>query len=143
MPQPPFVIYSLPRSRSFWTSRFLTSKGWSCGHDEARHMRSLDDLRSWLSLPRTGSVETAASPWWRLAQHIRPDIRTVVIRRPVGDVVGSLLRTGVAFDVPKLRATMLRFDAKLDQIAARVPGCLSITFDELREEAACARHISA
>ena len=90
-------------------------------------------------MPMTGTVETAAAPWWRLAQDMCPDIRTVVVRRPVDDVVLSLLRTGVAFDVPQLRSAMERLDAKLTQIAARVPGCLSVTFDELREEAACAR----
>jgi hypothetical protein len=139
MSHPPFIVYGLPRSRTFWLSRYLNYRGWSCGHDESRHVRTMDDVKSWFSLPYTGTVETAAAPWWRLVQDMRPDIRTVVVRRPVGDVVLSLLRTGVAFDVPKLRSAMQRLDAKLDQIAARVPGCLSVTFDQLNDEAACAR----
>ncbi len=139
MSSPPFVVYGLPRSRTFWLSRFLNYRGWTCGHDEARHVRTLDDVKSWLAMPYQGTVETGAAPWWRLVQDLRPDIRTVVIRRPVGDVVLSMLRTGVAFDVPKLRSAMERLDAKLDQIEARVPGCLSVTFDELNDEATCAR----
>ena len=138
MSHPPFIIYGLPRSRTFWLSRFLTYGGWSCGHDEARHVRTLDDVRSWLSMPLQGTVETAAAPWWRLVQDMRQDIRTVVVRRPVGEVVLSFLRTGVAFDVPKLRAAMTRLDAKLAQIEARVPNCLSVRFDELAEEDVCA-----
>ena len=35
------------------------------------------------------------------------------MRRDVGEVVLSLLRTGIAFDVPKLRAAMTKLDAKL------------------------------
>jgi hypothetical protein len=135
----PFIVHALPRSRTFWLSRLLTHRGWTCGHDEARHVRSLEDVKSWLSMPLVGSVETAAAPWWRLVQQVRPDIRTVVVRRPVEDVILSLLRTGVAFDAPKLRAAMIKLDRKLDQIEARVPGCLSVTFDALAHEATCAR----
>jgi hypothetical protein len=136
---PPFVVYALPRSRSFWLSRFLSASGWTCGHDEARRVRSLKDVRSWLSLPLYGTVETAGAPFWRLVQELRPDTRTVVLRRPVDQVIDSFIRTGLSFDVPRLQREIQRLDAKLDQIAARVPGALSVTFDELADEANCAR----
>ena len=70
---PPFVVYALPRSRTFWLSRFLCYAEWNCGHDEIRHARSLDDVRAWFSQSYTGTVETAAAPWWRLIQRLRPD----------------------------------------------------------------------
>jgi len=136
---PPFVVYALPRSRSFWLSRFLSANGWTCGHDEARHVRSLKDVKAWLSLPLYGTVETAAAPFWRLVQELRPDIRTVVLRRPVDQVINSFIRTGLTFDVPRLQREIQKLDRKLDQIAARVPGALSVTFDELADEAVCAR----
>lgn len=98
-------------------------------------MRGLDDVKAWLGQPNTGTVETAAAPWWRLVR----DVRTVVIRRPVADVVSSLLRLGVPFDRVQLVAAMGRFDRKLDQIERRVPGVLAVRYSDLTDEATCAR----
>ena len=55
-------------------------------------IRGLDDAQAWLSQDCTGTAETAAAPWWRLVRHYRPDIRTLVVRRPVAEVLDSLLR---------------------------------------------------
>jgi hypothetical protein len=134
---PPFVVLSLPRSRSRWLSCLLNYGDWQCGHDEIRHCRSLDDVKSWLAQPCTGSVETGAAPFWRLLLHYRPDVRIVTIRRPVEDVVCSLRATGVAFDAT-LEPLMQRLDHKLDQIEQRVPGVRSFTYEDLRTESACA-----
>ncbi len=132
----PFIIYALPRSRTFWVSRFLSYGDWNCGHDELRHARGLEDVRSWLSQECTGTVETAGAPWWRLARRYRPDLRTIVIRRPVRDVVESLVRLGLDTTIEPL---MVKLDRKLDQIERRVPGVLSISYAELATEAGCAR----
>lgn len=134
---PPFVIFALPRSRSFWVSRFLSYGAWHCGHDELRHARSFDDVRSWLTQPCTGSIETLAAPWWRLARTLRPDIRIAVIRRSVPDVAASLARQG--FDPAAMTALMKRLGRKLDQIELRVPGVLSVAFNELAHEETVAR----
>jgi hypothetical protein len=130
----PFVIYALPRSRTFWLSQFLSYAGWVCGHDEARHIRSLRDIDSWFSQPCVGSVETAAAPYWRLIHHKR-DVRAVVVRRPVEDVAASLERLGVAVSEAYLRKS----DTKLRQISARVPGCLTVDYADLAHEEVCAR----
>lgn len=134
---PPFIVYALPRSRTFWLSRYLSFGGWHCGHDELRHCRSLDDVKSWFSQPCTGTIETLAAPWWRLAQTLCPTIRTVVLRRPVSEVVESLARQG--FDPALMLPMMTRLDRKLDQIAARVPGVVSVSFADLATEEGCAR----
>lgn len=133
----PFLILGLPRSRTYWLSRALSYAGWECSHDRAPYLRSVDDVKSWLSMDDVGSAETAAVPWWRLARHFRPDLKMAVIRRDRGEVIESLMRFGL-FDRAKLGPVMERFDRALDS-AARAPGCLSVGFDELREEAACAR----
>jgi len=136
----PFVIFALPRSRTAWISRYLTYREWQCGHDEVRHCRSLDDVRAWLSQPCTGSVETGAAPFWRLLTALQPEVRVVTVRRPVADVMASLLRLGgPAFDATLLAAVLRRLDHKLDQIEARVPGTLRIEFDELATEDGCRR----
>lgn len=126
-----FIVYALPRSRTYWVSKFLTYGDWQCSHDEVVHCRSLDDVKSWFSMENAGSVETAASPFWRLAR----DVPTVVIRRPVDEVIGSMAKLGLQVD----RRIIQRLDAKLDQIEQRVPNVLSINFDDLRHEHLCQR----
>ena len=128
---PPFIVYALPRSRTYWLSRFLSTEGWHCGHDEIRHVRSLEDVKSWLAQPFTGTVETAAAPFWRLVETYCPDIRTVVVRRPVADVVESAIRLGVGIDRAKLTKGMTLLDHKLDQIEARARNVISVRFSEL------------
>lgn len=138
----PFVILGLPRSRTAWLAKFLTYKGWSCGHEELRHMRGLGDIKAWLSQDFTGACETAAAPWWRLLVKYRPDVKIVTIRRPVQEVVNSLLALDMqghySFNHEIISREIRRLDAKLDQIEARVPGVISIDYDDLREEWACA-----
>lgn len=129
----PFLIYGLPRSRTFWLSKLLSYRDWHCGHDEIRHMRSLEDVRAWFSQPCTGTVETAAAPFWRLV----PDgVRQVVVRRSVADVVASAVQQGFAPEVERL---IRRLDAKLDQIERRVPGVLSVSYDDLATAEGCKR----
>lgn len=135
----PFVILALPRSRTAWTARFLTYGPWQCSHDEIRHCRSLDDVRSWLAQPCTGTVETACAPFWRLLERFCPEARVVTIRRPIAAVVASLARTGLVFDAGVMGALLWRHERKLDQIEARLPSVLRLTFDDLADEASCAR----
>lgn len=130
-----YLILALPRSRTAWLSRFLTYGEWLCGHEELRHMRSFDDIDAWLSQGCTGSAETAVAPWWRL---IPKETKIVTIRRPVDEVVDSLMKLpGVTFDRPALAATIRACDRKLDQIEARRQ-CLSVRFEDLDDEATCA-----
>lgn len=127
-------MFGLSRSRTYWLSRFLSYGDWHCGHDESRHMGTLDDVRAWLSQPCTGTVETAAAPWWRLALHYRPDLKIVTVRRPIAEIVASAARVGWTVDPAKLR----RRSAKLDQIEARVPGVMKLSYADLAREDVCA-----
>lgn len=103
-------------------------------------MRSLDDIQAWFSQPHIGTAETAGAPWWRLLDRFAPNARVLVVRRPRAEVVESLLNIpALAFDRDKLDAIMLKLDRSLDQIKARLPNVLSVTFDELNDEATCAR----
>lgn len=133
----PFVVFALPRSRTFWLSRFLTYGPWTCSHDLAPVMRSVEDVKSWLTLPHTGSVETGAVFWWRLARHYRPDLKIAVVRRDRQQVTDSLMAFGI-FNRQKVLALMTRYDRALD-VVARTPGCLSVGYDELKDESTCAR----
>lgn len=105
-------------------------------------MRSLDDVKAWLSQDCVGSAETAAAPWWRLLLKYKPGIKIVTIRRPVREVVNSLLALDMhgvcSFDRHELTARMKRLDAKLSQIEQRIPNVLSIDYSDLNKEAVCA-----
>lgn len=139
MTNPPFIVFSLPRSRTFWLSRLLSYGDCACGHEEARHVRAVDDVRSFLSMAHAGTCETASAPFWRLIVQMRPDVRIVTVRRPVAEVVASLLRLNIPFDEAKLTKAMTALDRKLDQIEARVPGVLSVNYTDLSGEEACRR----
>jgi len=133
----PFVVFALPRSRTAWLSRFLTYGGWTCGHEELRRMRGLADVRNWLALPQTGTVETAGAHWWRLLRHMAPETRVLVIRRPVEEVFDSLERALGPQDRLGLMAKLQRLDAKLTQVERRWPGAKSFDFASLDSPMAC------
>ena len=133
----PFVIFALPRSRTAWLSRFLSHQDWHCGHDELRHMRQLEDVRSWLSQPQTGAVETAGAPYWRLALEMRPDLRVVTVRRDPEEVAESIVRCGLSSDIDQAVRAMRRLDHKLGQIERRT-GARSYRFEDLAREDTCA-----
>lgn len=118
-------------------SRYLAYGGWQCGHDELRHCRSLEDVHSWLSLPFTGTVETAGAPFWRL---LPEGVTAAIIRRPIDEVMASAWRGGAPpFDVVRMAKRLARVDAKLVQFAHRRANVLCTTFAELGTEAGCAR----
>ena len=83
--QQPFVVLALPRCCTAWLAQWLSYGPWQCGHDEIRHCRSLDDVKLWLAQPFTGTVETAAAPFWRM---LPEGVRVVTVCRHVPDVRG-------------------------------------------------------
>lgn len=135
---PPFVVMTMPRSRSFWLSKFLAPRGWTCGHDSLRYMRNLDDGRRWLAQPWTGTCETGIAPWWRALQRLRPDCAVVVVRRDPREVIESLVRLGLFPESETLWRQCYRMAAKLDQIALRWPGALVVDYQDLVLEDCCA-----
>lgn len=138
----PFVILALPRSRTFWLSHFLTFGEWTCWHEQGRYLRTAADVRSWLAQDLTGTVETAVAPWWRLIRTYRPDARVALVRRPVSEVVDSIMRLDMrgtySFERAALTGRMEALDRKLDQIERRLPNALSVPYSALEDEATCA-----
>ena len=136
----PFWICAAGRSRTAWFAELLTCGGWRCDHDQALYMRSVDDVVRFFAQPRHGSAESAGAPGWDLVRHLVPDIRTVVIRRPVDEVLASFLALdlrGVAtFDPEPLRRNLERLSRAQDRIA-RQPGVLVVEYADLKHEDAC------
>lgn len=132
----PFIVLALSRSRTFGLSKFLSYGNWHCGHDELQHCRSLDDVRSWFAQPDIGTVETAAAPFWRLLPR---DANIVTVRRPVEDVLDSVMRAIPGSDMAAMDKLLRAADRKLDQIEARVLGVMRVEYRYLEHESVCAR----
>jgi hypothetical protein len=141
IPHSPFLVLALPRSRTAWVAELLTYGGWSCYHQQAVRMRSLDDCVAFLRQPRIGSAETSIALGWRLLLHRLPDLRIVTIRRPIEDCVRSMmavdLRGAAVYDECLMRRTMAREARALDEIE-QLPGVLRVEFADLGREDACA-----
>jgi hypothetical protein len=88
--------------------------------------------------PFIGSSETMGALWWRLVPQFVPDCRIVTVRRPLLEVVDSVLSLGVAVEHrPALLQRLRLADAKLDQVEARLPRVVSVQFQDLAEAGAC------
>lgn len=129
---PPFVIFSLPRSRSAWLSAFLSRPGALVGHDTGIGCARPEDFADRLRVDLAGTCETGAAFAWRLIRQMLPEARFAVIRRPVGEVIDSLRRQGLY----GLDAEMERRDALLDEIAAE-PRTLSLRVEQLSDRFFC------
>lgn len=135
-----FIIHALPRSRTAWMAAFLSYGDWKCGHEQAVTMRSFDDVRELLTKPQTGTAETATAQGRALIKYVNPEIKEVVILRPVEDVIKSILAIpldGVAvYDEKILRRNMVYGDNCLRKIA-KDPAVLVMLFDDLETEDGC------
>lgn len=138
---PPFIIYALPRSRTAWLAAFLTYGEWVCHHEQAIFLRHPSDIKERFSRAKTGYAETAAAAGWALIHRACPDVREVVIRRPVEDVIESVMAvdiSGVAvYDRRRLEAGMKRGIRSLERISAH-PGVLTVNYADLEREDVCA-----
>lgn len=135
-----FIVHGLARSRTAWLSRFLTYKDHACYHELAITMRSPEDYKKLFSSPNTGSSETGAAQGWWLLKYYKPEIKTVVVFRPIKEVVDSLLDvdlSGVAhYDKPSLVKHLEYGQRCLDKIS-NDPDTLSVHFKDLIKMETC------
>lgn len=121
---------------------FLSYKDWSCHHERSMFMRSMADVKELFSAPNTGTVETGASYGRCLLKWLVPNLREVVILRPVDEVMNSLMAVDLegafVFDRPKLQKVMEKGRRALDKIA-RDPNVLVINYHDLDKEETCAK----
>lgn len=140
--KPPFIVYALPRSRTAWMAEFLTYGGWGCWHEQSIYMRRIEDLKALLSNPGIGTVETAAAQGWRLLHHYNPDVNAVVVRRPIDDVVRSMMATDLKgeahYEEASLRKIMEYGDRMLSDVSANCHNCLTLDFADLATKDGCA-----
>ncbi len=127
----PFIVLTLPRSRSAWLAWYLSYPPAEVGHDILVSCRSIADFEAKLDTVR-GTVETGAMLGWRLIRHRLPHAKLLVILRSVEEVKASLRRLGfepVAGEL-EFRAEMLA------QLSAE-PGVETITYSDLDDPVCC------
>jgi hypothetical protein len=127
----PFVVFSLPRSRSAWLSVLLSGPGAVIGHDSGPQTNNVAEF---IAAVDGGTCETGAAFAWPLIRRMLPDAKFAVVRRDPAQVVQSLARFGLHGYEDEL-ADRVR---QLDQISAQ-PGTLSVEFEDLANEDACAQ----
>lgn len=136
----PFIIFALPRSRTAWLASYLSYKDWQCGHETAILLRSVQDVKGLFALQNVGVVETAAAQAWRILKHHIPNLKMAVIRRPIDDVVQSMMNINLHgrfhYDADRLRKVMEYGDRMLNEISEQ-PGTLTLSFSDLETEVGC------
>ena len=103
-------------------------------------MRSMEDVRFFFSQPNIGSVETAAAPGRHLIRHLIPNIREVVILRPVDEVVGSMMNLDVSDVAQYDRATLkkgMEYGDRILRKIARESHVLTVDYSDLGKRDTC------
>lgn len=130
----PFVIFSLPRSRSAWLAHWLAASGLPTGHDLGIECKEVGDFKRSFDLGLVGTVETGSMFAWRLMQRQLPGVRFLTVRRPVGEVLASLAACGLAG--PELEFEMYSREVLLDELEAQ-PGVVRLEYNGLGDEGVC------
>lgn len=125
---PPFLVLSLPRSRSYWTSRFLTFHGRAVGHDIFIDMSSKDDILRYFSQPGAAACDTALGHKWVGLTKILPHVRIAVITRPVDQVIKSFEKLGLT--EPAFVGWLRQYEKTLAEFVA-TGQCHNVTFEAL------------
>ena len=120
----PYVIFSLPRSRSAWLSALL-----ECEHDLGAECRTPDEF---VAMAKGGTCETGAGFAWPLIRQLSPECRFAVVRRPTADVVASFERLGLL----GLGSEMERRERDLDALST-LPDTLTVNYADLKSPAVC------
>jgi hypothetical protein len=112
----PFWITGLPRSRTAWFAVAMRGPRSSCAHELTATCQSLVELKSrWLygsAAEYRGNSDSACGlNIERIMADIRP--RTLIIRRPIGEVMDSLSRF-MGYDLKPIAGQMERLDDALD-----------------------------
>jgi len=132
-----FIIYSLPRSRSAWLAHFLnypfTVPLQPVGHNLAPLCKSVERfVKAYKEEGMCGSVELEGMIGWQVIRKEMPDLKVVVMRRPLQEVYDSLTMLGY---IPNL-TELASLNAMLDIIASQ-PGVFSINSSDLDAPIAC------
>ena len=133
----PFIIYCLPRSRSAWMAHFLNYPmarpiQHVC-HDIAPLCRSVEGfVKAYKEEGMWGSIEMAGVIGWQVLRKELPDLKTIVVRRPLQEVFNSLAQLGIVGNLTNLA----EMNELLDVVASQ-PGVHQIAAASLDSPMMC------
>ena len=132
---PPVLVIGTPRSRTAWLAALLSTPDRIFVHEPSVHWRDLDDLRDFLDRPGAAACDSGLTLFWREALEMRPDLRLIVVQRPVEQVIASCIRAGMPV-TPDSAHIIERTAAAAAEAAAdwRVASC---SFGYLASETVC------
>lgn len=116
MTDTPFLVLGLPRSRTFWCSRYLSAFGRRVDHDILIDMTTLDDLPKYFDRPGAAAVDTTLGLVWEGVVGLLPDVRLAVITRPVEAVIRSFAHLGMTGE--EFEAWLRKYATHLDALVA-------------------------
>lgn len=131
----PVLVIGTPRSRTAWLAAFLSTPDRIFAHEPSVHWRDLDDLRAFLDRPGAAACDSGLTLFWREALEMRPDLRLIVVRRPIDDVIESCKRAGMP-----IAADAVRIIERTAEVAAGVGAsgfAMCLGCDDLASEAVC------
>jgi hypothetical protein len=135
----PYMVFSAGRSRTMWLSAFLTYGICVCHFEATAKVSSLQEVLTMLSIPGMGAAETLAAPAWPLLLTAEPNLRVVVVRRPIEEILASLVaatKGEMQLDLEKLRHLLQYVRRSLDKLSLQ-PQTLTVDFHELEREDCC------
>ena len=136
----PFIIYGLPRSRTKWLSTLLTYGDIECIHEASIFVHSIEEMLHLFHSDNVGFSDTAFSYGHALIRHFVPNVREVVIFRPVEEVMASIKKIDVSdvaiYDFALLERNMRYGERCLYKIAQK-PDVLVVNYKDLDNEEVC------
>ncbi len=135
----PYCVLSAGRSRTMWLSAFLTYGICVCNFEVTAKVGNFSAVCELLTIPGMGAAETLAAPAWPLLLTAEPRLRIVVVRRPVEEILDSLVAATASkleFDRNVMRRLVAYIVRALDRLSCQ-PDVLTVDFHELAREDAC------
>lgn len=135
----PYMIFTAGRSRTMWLSAFLSYGVCRCNFEALAKVGSFQEVVELLHIPGMGAAETLAAPAWPLLLVAKPELRCVVVRRKIEEILESLVEATkgkVELDLPVLRRLLTYVQRSLDKLALQ-PQTLAVDFHELEQEGTC------
>lgn len=135
----PYCVFTAGRSRTMWLSALLSYGICRCNFEALAKVSSMQEIVELLHIPGMGAAETLAAPAWPLLLVAAPDLRCVVVRRPLEEIIDSLVaatRDRVQLDLVTLRRLLEYVRRALDKLALQ-PQTLTADFHELEQESTC------
>lgn len=135
----PFAVFTAGRSRTLWLSAFLSYGVCVCHFEALAKVSNFQEVMHMLAVPGMGAAETMSAPGWPLLLTAAPTLRVVVVRRPIEEILASLVEATkgkIELDTDVLRRLLSYIVRALERLA-RQPQTLAVDFDELEREETC------